>query len=116
MARVKRGTQHVKRRKKLLKAAKGFTAGRKNTLRLAKSAVKKAGQRAYDHRKLKKRTARGLWQVKINAAAREHGMSYSVFMGKLIAKKIMLDRKVLANLAEHEPAIFAKIVEKVKKS
>lgn len=115
MARVKRGTSHVKHRKKLYKNAKGFSAGRKNTLRLAKAAVKKAGQRAYDHRKLKKRTARGLWQVKINAAVRAHGMSYSVFMGKLAKKNIRLDRKILAQLAEYYPEIFTKIIQEIQK-
>jgi large subunit ribosomal protein L20 len=114
MARVKRGTMHTKKRRGVLKRAKGFSAGRKNILRQASQATKKAGQRAYDHRKLKKRQMRALWQVKINAGARQHGMSYSVFMGSLKKKNIEIDRKVLAQMAEHYPDLFAKVVETAK--
>lgn len=114
MARVKRGSQRTQKRAKLLKQAKGYSAGRKNITRQATQAVKKAGQRSYDHRKLKKRQMRRLWQIKIGAAARLNGMSYSVFMGALGKKNIEVDRKVLAELAEHHPAVFAKIVEASK--
>ncbi len=115
MARVKRGSQRTRKRKKVQKQTKGFSAGRKNTTRLGKQAAKKAGQRAYDHRKLKKRQRRALWQIKINAAVREHDMSYSAFMGGLKKQQIEVDRKILANIAEHHPKLFAKIVAEVKK-
>ncbi|MFH1426452.1 MAG: 50S ribosomal protein L20 [Candidatus Kerfeldbacteria bacterium] len=114
MARVKRGSVRTRKRSKITKAAKGYSAGRKNTMRLAKTAVKKAGQRAFDHRKLKKRTARALWQIKINAAVRQHDMSYSVFMDCLKKKNIEIDRKILADMAENNPDLFAKVVETVK--
>lgn len=114
MARVKRGIIHNKKRKGILKRAKGFSAGRKNILRQATQATKKAGQRAYDHRKLKKRQMRGLWQIKISAGVQAHGINYSGFMGALKKKNIELDRKVLAGLAEHHPEAFAKVVEATK--
>lgn len=114
MARVKRGSTRTAKRKKVLKQAKGYSAGRKNITRLAKSAVKKAGQKAYDHRKLKKRQRRGLWNIKINAAVRQHDMSYSQFIDALKKKKIEIDRKVLADCAENHPKIFAAIVAAVK--
>ncbi len=112
--RVKRGVAHVKRRKNILKVTKGFKWGRKNQIRKAKTAATKAGRHAYKHRRLKKRDYRQLWQVRINAAAREQGMSYSVFMGKLKAAKITIDRKILSQLANEQPKIFAEIVAKVK--
>lgn len=115
MARVKRGSERTAKRKKILKQAKGFSAGRKNITRQAKTAVKKAGQRAYDHRKLKKRTRRGLWQIKISAAAKENGMSYSALMGALTKKNVVLDRKVLATIAQHHPKVFAAIVKEATK-
>lgn len=111
MARVKRGSVRTRKRGAVLKKAKGFSAGRKNITRQAKTAVKKAGQRAYDHRKLKKRTRRSLWQIKISAGAKLNGTSYSKLMGNLAKKNIGLDRKVLADLAENHPEAFAKIVE-----
>ncbi len=114
MARVKRGSTRTAKRKSILQKAKGFSAGRKNITRQAKTAVKKAGQRAYDHRKLKKRQMRGLWQIKINAAVRLHDMSYSAFMGGLKKKNIEVDRKILAQLAEHNPEVFTTIVDQVK--
>lgn len=114
MARVKRGSQRTQKRRKVLKKAKGFSQGRKNVYRQAKQATKKAGQRAYDHRKLKKRQFRRLWQIKIGAAAKLNGMSYSSFMGALKKKEIGLNRKMLADIAEHNPELFAKIVEEVK--
>ena len=112
--RVKRGVAHVKRRKNILKAAKGYRWGRKNQIRKAKTAVTRAGRHAYKDRRLKKRDARALWQVRINAAARANGMSYSQFMGKLLKAKIQLDRKVLSQIANEYPAVFAMLVEKVK--
>jgi len=111
MPRVKRGTTHVKKRRKLLKQVKGYRHGRKKSVRLAKTAVLKAGKYAYRDRRTKKRTARRLWQIKLNAAVREHEMNYSQFIYKLKQKKIELDRKVLADLAENNPKIFEKIIK-----
>jgi len=115
MPRVKRGTTHLRKRKKLLKATKGYKWGRKNTIKLARPAILKAGTHAYRDRKLKKRTNRSLWQIKINAAVRQQDLTYSKFINLLKKNKIDLDRKVLADLAENNPKIFAKIVEQVKK-
>ena len=114
MPRVKRAVIHLKKRRTLMRAAKGYRWGRKNVIRLARPAVLKAGAYAYRDRRNKKRAARALWQIKINAAAREHGLPYSQFMAKLKAAHIGLDRKILATLAEHHPQVFAKIVETVK--
>lgn len=114
MPRVKRGTQHVKRRKKLLAKAKGFMWGRKNLVKLATTAVIKAGAHAYADRRKKKRVNRGLWQIKISAFTKENGVSYSKFMGALKSKNIVIDRKVMADLAEHNPEIMIKILEEVK--
>ena len=94
---------------------KGYRWGRKNTIRLAKTAVLKAGVHAYRDRKNKKRTNRALWQIQINAACRQHDLSYSKFINLLKVNKIELDRKVLAEMAGKQPAIFAKIVAEVKK-
>lgn len=110
MARVKRGMHHIKRRKNILKRTKGMMWGRKSKLTLAKVAMTKSGVNAYRDRKLKKRDNRALNQVRINAAAREHGVSFSKLMGALKAKKVELDRKVLAQLAANYPDVFAKIV------
>ncbi len=109
MARVKRGTHHIKRRKNILKRTKGMMWGRKSKLTLAKVAMTKAGVNAYRDRKLKKRDNRALNQVRINAAAREIGMSFSKLMGALKKKNIALDRKVLAQIGRDYPAVFAKI-------
>lgn len=114
MPRVKRGLHHSKRRRNILKKVKGFEGGRKSLLKLAKVAATKAGAYAYADRRKKKRTMRGNWQVNINAAAREHGLSYSKFMGALKRKNIALDRKVLAQAATNHPQIFAQIVAAVK--
>jgi len=114
MPRVKRGIQHVKRRKAIMKRVKGFEAGRKNLIRLAKTADTKAGAHAYRDRKNKKRTTRRLWQVKINAAVRALDMSYSVIIGALKKNNIEIDRKILAQVAEKHPKVFEKIVEFVK--
>ena len=114
MTRVKRGTIANKRRKKLLKAAKGFKWGRKTKYRAAKEALYHAWRNAFIGRKLKKRDMRRLWQIKINAAVRmnsENGMNYSRFINGLKKANIELDRKVLAELAENHPEVFKEIIK-----
>ena len=103
-----------RRRKKILKQAKGYFGRRKNVYTVAKNAVEKAMLYAYRDRKQKKRNFRSLWIQRINAAARLHGMSYSKFMGKIHANNINLNRKVLADLAMNHPEAFKAIVEKIK--
>lgn len=102
------------RRKKLLKSAKGFWGRKKNVWTVAKNAVEKGLQYAYRDRKAKKREFRALWIQRINAGAREYGMSYSVFMNKLKEAKIEMNRKVLADLAMNQPEAFKAIVDKIK--
>jgi len=102
------------RRKKMMKQAKGYFGRRKNVWTIAKNAVEKAWEYAYRDRKTKKRNFRSLWIVRINAAARLHGMSYSQFMGKVKANNISLNRKVLADLAMNHPDAFKAVVDKVK--
>jgi len=102
------------RRKKILKQAKGYFGRRKNVWTVAKNAVEKAMLYAYRDRKQKKRNFRSLWIMRINAAARLHGMSYSQFIGKINAKGIELNRKVLADLAMNHPQAFEAIVNKIK--
>ncbi len=102
------------RRKKILKAAKGYFGRRKNVHTIAKNAVEKGMQYAYRDRKNKKRTFRALWIQRINAGTRLHGMSYSQFMGKVHANGIELNRKVLADLAMNHPEAFKAVVDKVK--
>ncbi len=102
------------RRKRVLKLAKGQWGRRKNVYTVAKNSVEKGLVYAYRDRKVKKRTFRALWIQRINAAAREHGMSYSQFMGKIHEQNIGLNRKVLADLAMNEPETFKAIVAKVK--
>lgn len=114
MPRVKRGTTHVKKRRKLKKLTKGYRWGRKSLMRAMSTAIKKAGQHAYRDRRLKKRTNRRLWQIKLNAAVRVFDLSYSKFIGLLKTNKSDLDRKVLADIAENNPEVFTKIVEKIK--
>ncbi len=114
MPRVKRGTIAHKRREKVLKATKGFSWGRKSKERAAKEALLHAWSRAFRGRKEKKRNFRKLWTVKINAALREVGTTYSKFIFALKKQNIILDRKILADLAEHEPEVFKKIVEAVR--
>lgn len=114
MPRVKRGTIANKRRAKVLKRTKGFRWGRKSKERTAKEALLHAESRAFRGRKEKKRVYRQLWSVKINAAVREEGMTYSKFIAALKKANVQIDRKILANLAEHEPAVFKKIVASVK--
>lgn len=111
--RVKRGVAHVQRRKNLLKKTRGYRWRRKSSIRLARQAATRAGQHAYRHRKLKKRDYRGLWQIRIGAAVRPHGLSYSQFIHKLKLAKIELDRKILAQLAVEEPKVFEAIVKRV---
>jgi len=114
MPRVKRGTTAHKRRKNLLKHAKGFKWGRKSKYKLAKDALHHAWSHAYKDRKRKKRDFRQLWNIKINAGCRAEDLTYSKFIALLKKANIELDRKILANLAEHHPDIFKKIVDKVK--
>ena len=114
MVRVKRGKAAHKRRKHLLKYAKGFRWGRKSKYRLAKEALMHAWKYSYRDRKAKKREFRKLWQVQINAACRQQGISYSKFIHGLKKNKIELDRKILAALAQKYPEIFKKIVERAK--
>lgn len=111
MPRVKRGTHRIKRRKNILARTKGMMWGRKSKITLAKTAATKAGWNAYRDRKLKKRDNRGLQQMRIGAAAREQGISYSKLIGSLKTRKIELDRKVLAEIAAEHPNVFAKIVK-----
>jgi large subunit ribosomal protein L20 len=115
MVRVKRGKAARKRRKHLLKYAKGFRWGRKSKYKLAKDALYHAWSYAYRDRRNKKREFRRLWQIKINAFARELGLTYSKFINLLKRNKIELDRKVLAELSLNHPEIFKKIIEEIKK-
>ena len=103
------------RRKKILKQAKGYFGRRKNVFTVAKNAVEKALTYAYRDRKVNKRNFRSLWIQRINAGAREHGLSYSQFMGLIKEKNIQLNRKVLADLAMNNKEVFAKIIEEIKK-
>jgi large subunit ribosomal protein L20 len=114
MARVKRGVTSHAKHKKTLKAAKGFIGRRKNTIRTAKAAVDRSMQYAYRDRKNKKRTFRALWIQRINAAVRPFGLNYSKFIDGLAKAGIMVDRKVMSELAIMEPAAFQVIVEKAK--
>ena len=114
MVRVKRGKAARKKRKHLLKYAKGFRWGRKSKYKLAKDALRHAWSYAYRDRRTKKRDFRRLWQIKINAASRGFGLPYSKFINMLKKNKIGLDRKVLADLAENYPEIFEKVVKKIQ--
>ena len=102
------------RRKKIIKQAKGYFGRRKNVWTIAKNAVEKAMLYAYRDRRTKKRNFRSLWIARINAGAREHGMSYSQFMGKIKSNNIELNRKVLADLAMNNPQAFKAVVDKLK--
>lgn len=115
MPRVKRGMTHVKKRRKLHKAVKGFKWGRKNLIRVAKTALTKAGAHAYVDRRKKKRDMRGLWLIKINAFVREHELSYSKFIGLLKANKIEVDRKILADMAVNNKEALAALIARIKK-
>ena len=114
MTRVKRGVVARRRHKKVLKQAKGYYGARSRVFRVAKQAVIKAGQYAYRDRRNRKRQFRALWIQRINAGARQQGLSYSRFVGGLKKAGIEIDRKVLADLAVHEKAAFSAIVEKAK--
>jgi large subunit ribosomal protein L20 len=111
MPRVKRGTHRIKRRKNILARAKGMMWGRKSKITLAKIAAVKAGWNAYRDRRLKKRDNRGLQQMRINAAARLNGTTYSRLMADLKKRKIELDRKALSEIARLHPDVFSKIVK-----
>ncbi len=115
MPRVKRGTSHVKRRKNLLSKVKGFKWGRKNLVRLASTASTLAGAHAYRDRRLKKRTSRALWQIKINAFVREHELNYSKFINLLKKAEIKIDRKILADLAVNDKDVLREVISQVKK-
>ena len=114
MARVKRGTTTKARHKRILDQAKGYYGRRKNTIRIAKQAVEKAGQYAYRDRKVKKRSFRALWIQRINAAVRAEGLTYSQFMNGLKLAGVELDRKVLADIAMHEAEAFSAIIAQAK--
>jgi len=115
MSRVKRAVQARKHRKGILRHAKGFKYGRKSKFKLAKDALRHAWTYAYRDRKVKKRVFRNLWNLRINALARENGITYSRFIAGLKKNKIEIDRKVLSELANEHPEIFIKIVEEAKK-
>ncbi len=114
MTRVKRGTNAVAKRKKILKYTKGFKWGRKSKERAAKEALLHAWTHAFQGRKEKKRNYRRLWNTKVSAGAVSQGISYSKLMGAMKKANIKLNRKTLADLAEHQPEIFNQIVAKVK--
>jgi large subunit ribosomal protein L20 len=114
MPRAKGGSKTRQRRKKVLKKAKGYVGGRRKLYRTAKETVLRAGAFAYSGRKQKKRLARSLWIVRINAACRQAGLSYSVFMAALKKAGVTLDRKVLAEIAATDPAGFSKLAETAK--
>ncbi len=114
MTRVKKGVHALKRRRSVLKQTKGFRHGRSTKERQAKDALLHAGNYSFAHRKDKKSHNRKLWNIKINAGARELGTTYSKLIDGLNKKKILLDRKILADLAEHHPSTFAKVLEAVK--
>ncbi|HEX8620404.1 MAG TPA: 50S ribosomal protein L20 [Allosphingosinicella sp.] len=114
MARVKRGVTTKARHKRILEQAKGYYGRRKNTIRIAKQAVEKAGQYAYRDRKVKKRSFRALWIQRINAAVRQEGLTYGQFMHGLKLAGVDLDRKVLADIAMHEGEAFKGIVAQAR--
>jgi large subunit ribosomal protein L20 len=116
MPRVKRGVTARAAHKKVIARAKGFRGRRNNVFRIANEAVMRAGQYAYRDRRTKKRDFRSLWIVRINAAVREHGLSYSAFMNGLKKAEITIDRKVLADIAVLDKPAFARFVEKAKAS
>ena len=115
MSRVKRAVQARKHRKHIMKHAKGFKYGRKSKFKLAKDALRHAWTYAYRDRKTKKRTFRNLWNLQINALARQNGITYSRLINGLKKNKIEIDRKILSELANKHPEIFIKIVEEAKK-
>ena len=114
MARAKGGFKTRRRRNKILKLASGYRGGRSRLIRTATEAVKRGSRYAYEHRKLRKREFRNLWVTRIGVASKQHGLSYSQFMGRLLKSKIQLNRKMLSELAIHDPQAFGQIVEAVK--
>lgn len=114
MVRVKRGTNQKRRHNKVLKAAKGYIGVRSKHYTQAKRAITKAGTYAFEHRRHKKRNFRRLWIARVNAAVRAHGLSYSRFINLLAKKQIVLDRKILSDIAIFEPKVFEEIVNSVK--
>jgi len=114
MARVKRGVTSHAKHKKVLAQASGYQGRRKNTIRVAKQAVEKAGQYAYRDRRTRKRTFRALWIQRINAASREHGVNYARFINGLKQAGIEIDRKILADIAVREPEAFKALVEQAE--
>ncbi|HNU96775.1 MAG: 50S ribosomal protein L20 [Candidatus Portnoybacteria bacterium] len=115
MTRVKRGVQKRARKKKIIKLAKGFKWRRKSNYRAAKEALMHAWTYAYRDRRNKKRNFRNLWNIKINAICRENGISYSRFINIIKKADIIIDRKVLSQLAENHPETFKRIIEEIKK-
>lgn len=111
MSRIKRGRVRTRKRRAFLSQTKGYHWGRKNLIRHAKTAIKKAGAHALRDRRVKKRVQRGLWQIHLNAAVRPQGLSYSQFIGLLKKNKIELDRKVLSELAQQYPEIFTELIK-----
>src|SRR5215207_6643769 len=114
MTRIKRGVTTRAKHKRILENAKGYYGRRKNTIRIARQAVEKAGQYAYRDRRVKKRSFRALWIQRINAAVREHGLAYGRFIDGLVKAEIAVDRKVLSDIAITEPAAFAALVAQAK--
>lgn len=114
MSRVKKGVHALKKRRRILKQTKGYRFGRSRKEKEAKTAILHAGKYAFAHRRKKKRINRKLFEVRINAGARENGISYSKLIGSLIKAKILLNRKVLSEMAEKNPKTFLRIIEKVK--
>jgi len=114
MVRIRRGVQAKKRHKKILKQAKGFRGARRRTFKVANQAVNRAGQYAYRDRRVKKRVFRSLWIVRINAAARQNGLSYSKLIAGLKKANIDLDRKTLADIAVNDKKTFSLIIEEAK--
>ncbi|OGG44750.1 50S ribosomal protein L20 [Candidatus Kaiserbacteria bacterium RIFCSPHIGHO2_01_FULL_50_13] len=113
MSRVKRGTTAMKRRRNILRQVKGYRFGRSTKQRVAREAIFHAGVHAFRHRRAKKRDARQLWTLRLNAAARENGLSYSKLIDVLKKKGVALDRKVLSTLAKDHPGVFARVVKKL---
>ena len=115
MSRVKRGTIKNKRRSKIIKLAKGYSNARKSKFKQAKQAVIRAGQHAFAHRRKKKREFRKLWQIKISAAVKEKGISYSKFINILTLKEVGVDRKIMADMIENYPEAFNRFFKEVTK-
>src|SRR6267154_1723688 len=113
MARVKRGTMKTKRRRNILAQTKGYRFDRSTKERVAHEAIRKAGQHAFKHRRAKKREFRNLWTLRVNAAARINGMSYSRMMGAMKKANVALDRKSLSDIAMNHPEVFKRVIEQL---